>query len=76
MPEQQQAQPDFTAENHGTVCIFWMNTDACREWVEENVSDYTPWGENGIVVEPRYLYPLVEGMLAGGLVSDQFEVAA
>lgn len=78
MPAQaaQAAQADFTVENHGTICILWMETEACRDWVSENVGDYTPWGENGMVVEPRYLFPLVEGMLGDGLLSDQFEVAA
>lgn len=74
MPEQ--AQPDFTVYDHFTICTVELHTDAAREWVEEHVPEYTPWGSNGMTVEKRFLWELVEGMLLGGLVSDQFEVAA
>lgn len=58
---------DFSVENHGSIAILNPESDAAREWVEEHLpEDRQEWG-SGVVVEPRYLGPILEGIVADGL---------
>ena len=54
----QQTDPraDFRVTYHGTVTTITPLSDACREWLEENV-ELEPWQRfgNSIAVEPRYV---------------------
>jgi hypothetical protein len=60
--------PDFLVANHGSILILHALTATAREWVDENLpSDAMTWGRNGIVVEPRYIGDIVEGIRADGL---------
>ena len=77
MPHTQAHQPDhaqtpradFRLAYHGTITTLTPLTDACREWVEENV-EIEPWQRfgNAIAIEPRYVEHLVETMIEVGLV--------
>jgi hypothetical protein len=62
---------DFRVTYHGTVTTITPLTDACREWVEENV-EIEPWQRfgNAIAVEPRYVEQLAEVMMEEGLVME------
>src|SRR5437868_9644279 len=46
-------------------------SDACREWVEENV-EIEAWQRfgNSIAIEPRYVDHLAEAMIEEGLVME------
>src|SRR5271163_385414 len=63
--------PDFVLENHGSLFLLRPLCSAAKEWMNEHLPVDSPetqfWGE-AIVIEPRYLEPIVDGILADGLV--------
>jgi hypothetical protein len=62
------ASADVRIDNHGSILIVNGLTEAGREWMDNNLaSDALTWGAHGIVVEPRYLGDIVEGMINDGL---------
>jgi hypothetical protein len=63
---------DVSIENHGSIVLFVLLTDASLAWVIEHVKT-EPWqwlGENRLAVEPRYV-----GALATGLRCEGFTVS-
>ena len=60
---------DFRVTYHGTVTTITPLSDACREWLEENVEIET-WQRFGtsIAIEPRYVEELAEAMIEEGFV--------
>jgi hypothetical protein len=59
---------DLVVHNHGTILIVEPETEVGAAWLEDNIqSDARRWG-NGIVVEPRYIRPIIEGAQGDGLV--------
>lgn len=58
---------DFTVENHGTIALLRPHTDAAKEFLKGVGDGETMhWGD-AIVVEPRYLGPILEGAQEEGL---------
>jgi hypothetical protein len=63
---------DFSLDHHGSIVILFAHTDAARAWVEEHVSENrTMWGQDGIVVEPRYIADIVAGITEDGLTVER-----
>jgi hypothetical protein len=60
---------DVTVENHGTLFLFRLRTEAAREWVEANVGESTFFG-GALVCEHRFALSLAEGMLEDGLAVE------
>jgi hypothetical protein len=58
---------DVTIENHGTIFLFRLNTDAAEEWVNTYVQDDAQFWGGALVVEYRYAGGLAAGMEADGL---------
>ena len=60
-------RPDFRLTYHGTITTITPLSDACREWLEENV-EIEPWQRFGtsIAIEPRYVEQLAEAMIEEG----------
>ena len=61
---------DFQILDAGSVKILTPLTEAADAWVEEHVgiTDETQfWGKKGIVIEPRYIQPIIDGLLEDGL---------
>lgn len=59
---------DFSVSNEGTIYLLTAHTPEAQEWVEEHLpSDRQTWGAHGTAIEPRYLYPIVEGIQNDGL---------
>lgn len=61
---------DFTIHNFGSILTLNPETDAARAWVDENIgrdNGYQPWYPDAIIVEPRYVAEIVEGLSAEGL---------
>lgn len=57
----------FSFSNHGSICILTPLDDVAQEWVEEHIpDDATTWG-GGIVIEPRYVQPILDGIAEAGL---------
>jgi len=67
---------DFRVTYHGTITTITPLTDACREWLEENV-EIEPWQRFGtrIAIEPRYVEQLAETMIEEGLVTEGDDIA-
>ena len=58
---------DFICANHGSIIILVPLTAAAKDWVEEYVDYDQTWMGNGIVIEPRYFDPILEGIHEAGL---------
>ena len=59
---------DITLADHGSVFLVSPHTPAAEEWLDDHVDpEAQRWGRNGIVVEPRYVEALTEGIVADGL---------
>jgi hypothetical protein len=58
---------DITVANHGTIVLVRPTTPAGEAWIDEYVDPAATWFGDQLVVEPRYVAPLVEGMFADGL---------
>jgi hypothetical protein len=65
------SDPDFRLENHGSLFSLRPLNASAKEWMAEHLPMDKPetqfWGE-AIVVEPRYLAPIVDGIVGDGLV--------
>lgn len=59
-------QFDVYAEYQGTITILIPLTDVGREWLDEHLHEPLTWGR-GYVVEHRYVWPIIEGMLDDGI---------
>ena len=70
---------DFEVVNHGSLVVLHPQNDAAREWVDihvygtdadagtETVEQNVQWWGGGVVVEPRYIADIIEGIEADGL---------
>lgn len=57
---------DVVVENHGTIFLFRLLTDAATKWVEEHVSEPN-WFGPALAVEHRFASDLAAGMQTDGL---------
>jgi hypothetical protein len=63
--------PHFEIENCGSLCLLRLLNPVATNWMHEHLpmeSDETQFWGSAIVIEPRYLAPIVDGILADGLV--------
>ena len=62
---------DLEFTDHGSIWLLAAKTPAGKAWLAENVEDSNDvmhWGNNGaIVVEPRYVFDIVDGAEMDGL---------
>lgn len=58
----------FDIENHGTIVLIRPLTPDVREWLQAHTDEEAQWFGGSLVVEPRYLGDLVEGLVAEGFV--------
>lgn len=59
---------DISVENHFSILLVRPLSSAAEAWIEENVSGESRFFAGALVVEPRYVVDLVEGMLSDGLL--------
>lgn len=58
---------DYTISDHGSIWLVHPNTDAAREHLETHVdADESTWWSDSLVVEHRYIQPLVEALESHG----------
>ena len=58
---------DVNVLNYGSICLVHLLTPAAEEWVKCCIDeDAQSWGR-ALVVEPRYLEALLDGMLSDGI---------
>jgi hypothetical protein len=62
---------DFKLENRGSLFLLRPLNPVAQNWMSENLPVDEPetqfWGD-AIVIEPGYLEPIVDGILADGLI--------
>lgn len=59
---------DFTVFDHGSIVILNALTEQAQAWVDEHLpEDRLTWGVNGVVIEPRYVDAIIEGIIDAGL---------
>ena len=58
---------DVTVENHGSIFLFALHTEAAREWVNDNVPEDAQYLGSKLAVEHRYAADLAAGMIRDGL---------
>jgi hypothetical protein len=59
---------DFELSGGGTVYLLWPVTRAAHSWVEEHLPDDATWFGGAVVVEHRYIGPIIGGAIRDGLV--------
>jgi len=62
-----QIGPDFRCENHGSVFLLTPVTQSAQSWIEENLPSGAQWFGNGVAVEHRYIWAILEGIQNDGL---------
>ena len=60
--------PDFRCENHGSLFLLFPLTESAQSWIEERLPSDAQWFGNGVVIEHRYIWPILEGIQNDGLV--------
>ena len=64
----------FRIEDHGSLVLVRPLTLDVQAWLEENVADegedMAQWFGGALVVEPRYVLPLVEGLIEEGFAAQ------
>ena len=62
---------DFHLENHGSLFLLRPLNSVAKDWMDEHLPIDNPetqfWGD-AIVIEPRYVGPIVDGIIGDGLV--------
>lgn len=60
---------DFHFANHGSITILTPVTRRAKAWAEDFVlqNEETQYWGQGIVVEPRYAGPIIDGIFGDGL---------
>jgi hypothetical protein len=61
---------DFTLTNGGSIYLLRADSPAVEEWLEEHVGGETTYWADALVIEPRYVAALVEGLEAEGFVGS------
>jgi len=60
---------DLILRNHGSICLLCAITPAGQDWLDEHIcqNDETQYWGKAIVVEPRYVEPILTGAVNDGL---------
>ncbi len=64
---------DFTITDHGSIVILRPHSPAAHSWVEDHIPEDAQVWAGGIVVEPRYVLDIVDGIHADGLIFGTLE---
>jgi hypothetical protein len=58
---------DFLCENHGSIFLLRPLSQPAQSWINENISSDAQWFGNGVVIEHRYIWAILEGIQNDGL---------
>ena len=64
---EKESGPDFRVENHGSVFLLQPLTPAGNSWISEHLPEDAQWFGNGVVVEHRFIWAILEGIQSDGL---------
>ena len=62
------ARIDFELSGHGTLYLLRPVSRAASAWVEEHLPADATWFGGAVVVEHRYIGPIIGGAIGAGLV--------
>ena len=68
MTDNQDNKPDVVLLHHGSLVGVWPQTDAAKDWIAEHVQNDAQWLGPQLMVEPRYVDDLINGMVDDGLM--------
>jgi hypothetical protein len=63
------SNPDFTIRDEGSILLLTPHTEPARLWINEHIgpdNGFQPYYPT-IVIEPRYLRPILGGIRVAGL---------
>jgi len=58
---------DFICENHGSIFLLRPLSQSAQSWIEEHLPSDAQWFGNGVVVEHRFIWAILEGIQNDGL---------
>ena len=59
---------DFGFANHGSLCLLTPISEPASEWVDQHLpEDALRWGACSIVIEPRYVAPILNAIIEDGM---------
>lgn len=58
---------DFTFEFDGSIALLWWQTISGRDWLNDNVDENAQKFGGAIVIEHRYVAPILEAIVNEGL---------
>jgi len=58
---------DFRCENHGSIFLLFPVSQSAQSWIEENLPSDVQWFGQAVVIEHRYIWPILEGIQNDGL---------
>lgn len=70
-PRGSNSELDFKLENHGSLFLLRPLTAAAKEWMQQNLpvdSPETQFCCDAVVIEPRYVDAIVDGIIGNRLV--------
>ncbi len=59
---------DFRILNAGSLIMLTPVTAAAREWVEAHLPHHAQQWGGAVAIEPRYIGPILDGIMDEGLV--------
>jgi hypothetical protein len=62
---------DFALANHGSLFLLRPLNSSAKDWMNDHLpmdSEETQFWGDAIVIESRYVSPIVDGIIADGLV--------
>ncbi len=62
------ADRDIQLEDHGSLWLLQPLTEAGRGWLDDHLDPAAPMIGEAVVVEPRYVEDITEGMINDGLI--------
>jgi hypothetical protein len=66
--DQKTKEVDFLVQNEGTIFLLTPLSSAANEWVSEHLPEDAMRFGGSIVVEHRFISPIVAGIQSDGLV--------
>ena len=63
-----QTDRDFTFENHGSICLLRPITEEAEQWVEQCIDPDHQEFAGAVVIEPRYVENVLNGIECDGLI--------
>lgn len=62
---------DFHITDHGSIVLLDPLTDAASEWVDQHIPGDAMRFAGAVAIEPRYVEPILEGIVGDGLSVDR-----